>query len=86
MSLIALLITTLVIAGYMRKHRVRALLAVGAAALMFPVWVAFASMVYPADPEAHMWAAIAIPVSYAWGLGAAGLGYGLMALLGLKFR
>jgi len=42
--------------------------------------VAFTSFVYPADPEARMWAEIAIPVSYLWGMTAAGLGYGVAAL------
>lgn len=86
MSLVALLLTTFVVAGYLRKRRARALSAMCAAALVCPTWVAFTSLVYPPAPEARMWAMISIPVSYAWGLGAAGLGYGLMALVGRKWR
>jgi hypothetical protein len=42
--------------------------------------MAFITYVYPAKPEARMWAVIAIPVSYIWGLVAAGFGYALVSL------
>ncbi|MHB0805397.1 hypothetical protein [Stutzerimonas nitrititolerans] len=71
MAFVSGLIATLFLAGYLRGRR---------AGLVLPVLVAFTSFVYPADPEARMWAAIAIPVSYLWGMTAAGVGYGVAAL------
>ncbi|WP_312480403.1 hypothetical protein [Stutzerimonas nitrititolerans] len=80
MAFVAGLIATLFLAGYLRGRRVKALVAIAGAGLALPVLVAFTSFVYPADPEARMWSAIAIPVSYLWGLAAAGMGYGVAAL------
>ncbi|WP_313314300.1 hypothetical protein [Stutzerimonas nitrititolerans] len=80
MAFVAGLIATLFLAGYLRGRRVKALVAITGAGLVLPVLVAFTSFVYPTDPEARMWAAIAIPVSYLWGMTAAGLGYGVAAL------
>ncbi len=81
MAFVAGLIATLFLAGYLRGCRVKALVTItGAGLSVLPVLVAFTSFVYPADPEARMWAAIAIPVSYLWGMTAAGLGYGVAAL------
>ena len=80
MGIVAVLLASFVAAGYMRRRRVRALAAIFAAGLIVPAAVAFTSFIYPADPEARMWAMIAMPVSYVWGLVAAGLGYGLVSL------
>lgn len=80
MAFMAGLIAPLVLAGYLRWRRVKALIAIASAGLVLPTLVAFTSFIYPADPEARMWAAIAVPVSYLWGLAAAGVGYGVAAL------
>lgn len=80
MAFVAGLIATLFLAGYLRGRRVKALVAITGVGLVLPGLVAFTSFVYPTDPEARMWAAIAVPVSYLWGLTAAGLGYGVAAL------
>ncbi|MBT1118655.1 hypothetical protein ACYCFL_05000 [Stutzerimonas nitrititolerans] len=80
MAFVTGLIATLFLAGYLRGRRVKALPAIAGAGLVLPVLVAFTSFVYPAGPEARMWAEIAIPVSYLWGMTAAGLGYGVAAL------
>ena len=79
-ALVASLIPSLLLAGYLRWRRVKALVTIAVAGLLLPAWVAFDAFVYPADPEAAMWAAVAIPVSYFWGLAAAGVGYGVTAL------
>lgn len=81
MIYVALLLVTFAVAGCLRKRRVGALKAVFAGGLVCPVLVAFMTFIYPADPESRMWAMVAIPVSYAWGLAAAGLGYGVVALV-----
>jgi hypothetical protein len=62
-----------------RGRGVFASIALGA--VVVPVVVAFVSFVYPAEPKTQMWAMIAIPVSYFWGLVAAGLGCGFAVLL-----
>lgn len=80
MAFMASLITTLFLAGYLLGRRVKALVTITGAGLVLPVLVAFTSFVYPAAPGARMWAAIAIPASYLWGMTAAGLGYGVAAL------
>ncbi|MBA1183777.1 hypothetical protein [Stutzerimonas nitrititolerans] len=86
MAFVAGLIATLFLAGYLRGRRVKALLAITGAGLFLPALVAFTSFVYPADPEARMWAAIAVPVSYLWGLTAAGVGYGAAVLVQIGRR
>ena len=75
----AVLLASFVTAGVLRWRRVRAWAAILGAALIVPAVVAFITYVYPANPEARMWAMIAIPVSYIWGLVAAGLGYALVS-------
>lgn len=80
MTFAVLLFATVAASGYLRKRRVGALKAIFSGGLVCPLVVAFTTFIYPADPEAQMWAMIAIPVSYAWGLAAAGVGYGLVAL------
>lgn len=76
----AVLLASFVAAGYMRWRGVRAWAAIFGAALIVPAVMAFITYVYPANPEARMWAMIAIPVSYIWGLVTAGLGYALVSL------
>lgn len=80
MLIIALLVlVTLAVAAFLRHRRVRWWVAVPAAALVFPAVYAFAAFVYPADAEMRMWAMIAVPVSFVWGLVASGVGYGVTA-------
>jgi len=86
MAFVTCLIATLFLAGYLRGRRVNALVTITGAGLVLPVLVAFTSFVYPADPEARMWAAIAVPVSYLWGLTAAGVGYGAAVLVQIGRR
>jgi len=87
MAFVAGLIATLFLAGYLRGRRVKALMAIAGAGLsVLPVLVAFTSFIYPADPEARMWATIAVPVSYLWGLTAAGVGYGAAVLVQIGRR
>lgn len=81
MAFVTGLMATLLFAGYLRWRRVKALVAIAGAGLVLPVLVAFTSFIYPADPEARMWAAIAVPVSYLWGLATAGVSYGVAALV-----
>ena len=81
----ALVLITIALAAFMRHRRIRAFPAVAGAALVFPLVYAFGAFVYPADPEMRMWAMIAVPVSFVWGLVSSGIGYGLMALV-QKFR
>ncbi|MEO7066525.1 MAG: hypothetical protein ABI114_06425 [Rhodanobacter sp.] len=81
MGLIVCVIGAILAGAYLRKrgHGVFASIALGA--LVFPIVVAFTSLIYPADLEGKMWAMITIPVSYFWGIVAAGFGCVLVFLL-----
>ncbi len=81
MGLITCIIGAFLVAVYLRKRGVRVAVSIASGALVFPIGVAFTSLIYPADPDAQMWAEIAIPVSYLWGIISAGLGCGLVALV-----
>ena len=69
------------IAVYLRTRNVKWHRGIPTSAAVTPLAVAFESFVYPADPEWKMWAAVAIPVSFVYALVAAGLGYGVGALV-----
>ncbi|MEO9079621.1 MAG: hypothetical protein ABI268_09950 [Rhodanobacter sp.] len=81
MGLIVCVIGAFLAGAYLRKrgHGVFASIALGA--LVFPIVVAFTSLIYPADLEGQMWAMITIPVSYFWGIVTAGLGCALVLLI-----
>lgn len=81
MGLIACFIGALLGAAYLRKRRNGVFVSIALGALVVPIAVAFTSLIYPAEPEAQMWAMIAIPVSYFWGIVAAGCGCGFVFLL-----
>ena len=80
MGIMAALFGALLAAAYLRKKNKRAFPSIALAGLILPAIVAFVAFIYPADPKDQMWAMIAIPVSYAWGLVAAAIGFGFMAL------
>lgn len=81
MGLLACIFGSLLAAIYLRKRGKGVAVSTALGALVAPVVVAFTSLVYPAEHEAQMWATIAIPVSYFWGLLAAGSGCGLVFLV-----
>lgn len=82
MAVIAIVVlASFLVAGFMRWRRIRALPSIFGAALVVPAAVAFSIYVYPGGAEGRMWAMIAIPVSYAWGLVAAGVGYAAASLM-----
>lgn len=80
MPLIACVVGAILAAAYLRKRGSGVFASIALGALVVPIVVAFTSCIYPAELEAKMWAEVAIPFSYFWGLGGSSVGCGLVFL------
>ena len=78
---IACILGSLLAAIFFRKRGYGAVVSIALGGLFVPMVIAFMTWIYPAQPESKMWAMIAVPVAYFWGILGAGAGFGLACLV-----